>query len=130
MTSTLRKIEAARRLAASTDVPGEKDAAHAAIARLEANSTTTDVVRRRETLPFPADPFTHGGARSNSGPRPVRLLLPHQRQAWLALAAGGGRLSRTENSFLHRMRESRYISPDQQRWLNEIGVRLEWEASR
>lgn len=130
MTSTLRKIEAARRLAASTDNPGEKAAANAAISRLESKGETRGVVRKRENLPVPADPFTAGGVRSNPGPRPVRLLLPHQRQAWLALAAGGGRLSRTENSFLHRMRESRYISPDQQRWLNEIGVRLEWEASR
>lgn len=115
MSAASRKIEAARRLAASTDVPGEREAAEAAISRLEASSPTRDVVRKREPL--------------TAGPRPARLLMPHQRKAWLALAAGGGRLSRNENSFLHRMRESSHISPAQQRWLDDIDVRLQWEAT-
>lgn len=129
MSAASRKIEAARRLAASTDVPGEREAAEAAISRLEARNPTRDVVRKREPLPAPSDPFGERQAPVRGGPRPARLLMPHQRKAWLALAAGGGRLSRNENSFLHRMRESNHISPAQQRWLDDIDVRLQWEAT-
>ncbi|WP_374394414.1 hypothetical protein [Sphingopyxis sp.] len=126
MTDTLRKIDAAKRLAESTDNLGERNAALAAIERL----TTKSVVAKKAALyeGIPSDPFGPRSDHRPVGPRPVVPLLPHQRMAWLCLAAGAGKLSRSENSFLHRMRESRYISPRQQDWLRDIDVRLRWEA--
>jgi len=123
MTSTIHK---AQRLADNAATEGERQAALAAVERLKASSPTRGVVQAKATVP--ADPFGERVVHKKSGPRPVRLLHSHQRKAWLALAAGGGKLSRNENSFLHRMRESSYISPAQERWLNDIDLRLKWEA--
>lgn len=121
MNDTIRKIQ---RLADSTDNPGERLAALAAVERL----TTKSVVAKKAALydGIPSDPL--GADHRPVRPKPVTPLLPHQRMAWLCLAAGAGNLSRSENSFLHRMRESRYISPRQQDWLRDIDVRLRWEA--
>lgn len=114
MIDTRRRIEAAKRLAESTDNEGERNAALAAVERMEASQPTRNAVAIKAAV--------------SRSPRAVALLLPHQRMAWLCLAAGAGNLSKTENSFLHRMRESRYISPRQQDWLRDIDIRLRWEA--
>ena len=132
MTDALeRKKKAIKALASSSTSPGEVAACEAALVRLgTGNEGTRNVVRAKaEQHAIPADPFGPRTKAKQSGPRPARPLLDHNRQAWLALVAGGGRLSRTENSFLHRMRESLYISPAQQRWLDDIDTRLRWEAS-
>ena len=100
---TLAKL---RHLADNAGTEGERDAALAAIDRLNAKTPSRNAVSVKAAA----------------------LLLPHQRTAWLCLAAGGGRLSRTENSFLHRMRDSRWISEKQERWLADIDLRLRWEA--
>ncbi len=123
MTSTIHK---AQRLADNAATDGEREAALAAVERLKAKSPTRGVVEAKAAVP--ADPFGERVEHKRAGPRPVRVLHPHQRQAWLALAAGGGKLTRNENSFLHRMRESSYISTAQQRWLDDIDLRLKWEA--
>lgn len=100
-----RRIEAAKDLAAQTDSEGERNAALAAVERMEANQPTKAIVRRKE-------------------------LLDHQRRAWLCLASGGGRLSKSENSFLHNIRERRTTpTTAQSEWLHLIEVRIQWEKS-
>lgn len=59
----------------------------------------------------------------------VKVLADHQRQAWNAIVAGRGILSRAENSFLHNVREQIVITDRQRRWLADIDVRLQWELS-
>lgn len=63
--------------------------------------------------------------------RVVRLkaLAEHQRQACAALECGQGILSRSEASFLHRVREQTVISASQRRYLNDLDVRVRWERS-
>jgi len=114
MIDTRRRIEAAQRLAEQTDNEGERNAALAAVQRMQASQSTRNAVAIKAAV--------------NRAPRAVAALLPHQRMAFLCLAAGGGRLSKKENSFLHKMRDSRWISPRQQAWLTDLDARLRWEA--
>lgn len=123
-----RKKQSIRARAAASPFPAEVEACNAALERLERRSPTREAVKVKAGLVQP-DPFGIRTTVERTGPRPVDPLMPHQRKAWRTLAAGGGRLSRTENSFLHRMRESRYISPRQERWLDDLARRLDWEAS-
>lgn len=122
-----RKRQAIKARAASSSFPAEVEACKAALARLDERQPTRNVVKVKAELR--PDPFGQRETFKRPGPPAVRSLMAHQRKAWLALAAGGGRLSRNENSFLHRMRESNHISPAQQRWLDDIDVRLQWEAT-
>lgn len=68
---------------------------------------------------------------ANATQRVVRLkaLAEHQRLACIALDGGKAFLSRSEASFLHRIREQPDISDKQRRYLNDIDVRLKWEMS-
>lgn len=111
MTEALeRKRQAIKARAASTPFPAEVEACERALARLEAGSEgTRNVVRAKAAA---------------SG------LMPHQRTAWLCLVTGAGRLSRSESSFLHNMRERRFITDPQQRWLDALDARISWEAAR
>lgn len=122
-----RKRRAIKARAAASTFPAEVQACEAALARLDERQPTRNVVKMKAELH--PDPFGPRQTFNRAGPPAVRALLPHQRKAWLILAAGGGHLSRSENSFLHRMRESRYLSPAQQRYLDDIDIRLRWEAS-
>jgi len=126
VTTEMIKLAKLQHLADNAGTEGERAAALAAVARVKRRQMLAKVATACE--PVPVDPFGERLEHKPSGPRPVAPLLPHQRMAWLCLAAGAGNLSRSENSFLHRMRESRYISPRQQDWLRDIDVRLRWEA--
>lgn len=111
MTTALeRKREAIKALAASATIPGEVAAAKRALERLDAGvEGTRNVVRAKAAA---------------SG------LMPHQRTAWLCLVTGAGRLSRSESSFLHNMRERRFITEAQQKWLDALDARISWEVTR
>lgn len=126
MTTETMKLAKLQHLADNAGTEGERAAALAAVERVKRRQMLAKVANACD--PVPADPFGERVEHKPTGPRPVSRLLPHQRMAWLCLAAGAGNLSRSENSFLHRMRESRYISPRQQDWLRDIDVRLRWEA--
>jgi len=126
MTTESIKLAKLQHLADNAGTEGERTAALAAVERVKRRQMLSGVANACETVP--TDPFGDRVENRPAGPRPVTPLLPHQRMAWLCLAAGAGNLSKTENSFLHRMRESRYISPRQQDWLRDIDVRLRWEA--
>ena len=128
MTTKAIKLAKLQHLADNAGTEGERAAALAALERVKRRQMLSKVANACEAVP--ADPFGERVDHKSSGPRPVTPLLPHQRIAWLCLAAGAGNLSRSENSFLHRMRESRYITPRQQDWLRDIDVRLRWEAGR
>ena len=105
-----RKKRAIKARAASSTFPGEVAACAAALERLEAGvEGTRNVVRAKAAA---------------SG------LLPHQRTAWLCLVSGAGKLSRKESSFLHNMRERRFITGPQEQWLALLDARISWEASR
>lgn len=99
-----RKRQAIKARRNASTFAGEIDACDAALTRLEAVSPTRAVVRRK-------------------------ALLDHQRRAWLLLVAGVGRLSKTENSFLHNVRERLTITERQAKWLTDLEVRIEWEKS-
>lgn len=128
MTTKAIKLAKLQRLADNAGTKGERAAALAAVERVKRRQLLAKLADACE--PVPPDPFGKRVKHDRSGPHPVTPLLPHQRMAWLCLAAGAGNLSRSENSFLHRMRESRYITPRQQDWLRDIDVRLRWEAGR
>lgn len=105
MTDALERKRAAiiaRREA--TTFPGEVKACDEALARLEASSPTRAAVT-------------------------VRALAEHQRRAWLCLVDGAGRLTKKESSFLHNMRERRFASPSQLRWLDDLALRIQWEKT-
>lgn len=125
---TAEKLVKLRRLADNAGTAGERDAALAAIERINRRQMLSKVAVACE--PLPADPFGERVEYRRVGPGRAVALMPHQRMAWLCLAAGAGKLSKKENSFLHRMRESRYISSRQLDWLKDIDARLRWEASR
>lgn len=122
-----RKRRAIKARAAASTFPAEVQACEAALARLDERQPTRNVVKVKAE--FHPDPFGSRQTTKRPGPPAVRPLLPHQRKAWLILASGGGNLTRSENSFLHRVRESKAISPAQSRWLDDIDIRLRWEAS-
>lgn len=68
---------------------------------------------------------------SNNATRNVviaKVLAEHQRQALHALLTGKPFLSRTEVSFLRRMRETPLASPRQESWVRDIDRRVTWEA--
>ena len=125
--ATERKRRAIKARAASSSFPAEVEACEAALARLEERQPTRNVVRVKAELH--PDPFGPRQTYKRPGPPAARALLPHQRKAWLLLASGGGNLSRSENSFLHRVRESKSISAAQSRFLDDIDIRMRWEAS-
>lgn len=122
-----RKRRAIKARAAASTFPAEVEACEAALARLDERQPTRNVVKVKAELH--PDPFGPRETFKRPGPPAARALLPHQRKAWLILAGGGGKLSRAENSFLHRVRESTSISTAQSRFLNDIDIRMRWEAS-
>ena len=126
MTTKSIKLAKLQNRADNAGTEGERAAALAAVERVKRRQMLAKVATAYE--PVAPDPFGERVKHRPSGPRAVASLLPHQRTAWLCLAGGAGNLSRTENSFLHRMRESKYISPRQQDWLRDIDTRLRWEA--
>jgi hypothetical protein len=98
--STLAKLQ---NLADNAGTEGERKAALRAIKRVQANNPSREVVRGK-------------------------VLMEHQRRAWLCLVAGAGKLSRSESAFLHNVREKRFITDRMERWLSDIDTRLRWEA--
>lgn len=122
-----RKRRAIKARAAASPFPAEVEACNAALTRLDERQPTRDVVATKVRLH--PDPFGPRQTAKRPGPPAVRPLLPHQRKAWLILASGGGHLSRTENSFLHRVRESKFITQAQSRWMDDIEIRVRWEET-
>ncbi|MDK2756432.1 MAG: hypothetical protein KYX66_06825 [Blastomonas fulva] len=59
----------------------------------------------------------------------MKALAEHQRQASMALEDGGEFLSRSEKSFLHRVREQSDITAPQRRYLADLNLRVNWEMS-
>lgn len=59
----------------------------------------------------------------------AKVTAEHQRIAARMLADCTCALSRSETSFLHRIREQSVISSRQSRWLSDLDVRVKWEMS-